>query len=65
MKRKQVVCTNMNRASGVSEMSSIVWYCYFFLLTKFLLLAYKGADGTNNSPRNNMGELFHLNASKN
>ena len=64
MKRKQVVCTNVNRVSGISEILSIVRYCYFFLLTKFLLLACKGADRMNNSPRHTVGELSHFSASK-
>lgn len=60
MKRKQVVCTNVNTVSDVSEMSRLAWHCYFFLLTKGLPLAYKGASGMNQGPRNNMGGLFHL-----
>lgn len=49
MKRKQVACTNEDAVSGVSEVSSIIWHRYFFLLTNFLPLAYKGADGMNES----------------
>ena len=64
MKRTQVVCTNVKRVSGVSDMSSIVWWCYFFLLTKFLPLACKGADRMNNSPRHTVGELLRFIASK-
>lgn len=64
MKRKQEVYTNMNIISGASEISSIIWHCYFFLLTKFPASAYRGADGMNYSPRNNIGGLSHLNASK-
>lgn len=60
MKRKQVVYTNTGTVSGVSEMSSILWHHYFSLLTNFLPLAYKGADGVNHSPRNNVGGFFHL-----
>ena len=60
MKRKQVACTNENAVSGVSEMSSIIWHRYFFLLTNFLPLAYKGTDRMNHSPRKNMGGLLHL-----